>query len=623
MTQNLALQLYRNGIPVKDFATAKTTLEGFSNRKDGEIIACRYNEGDTGNVVVKTALGIYYVSGDTVKCTILKDAVAMEEDFKKVIEDLDVTDNEVDGSVVIKVDQEDGVVSNIKKAIKDIKLVGYASTGEDGSLQLADGDTIQDALNKIETYIKGLDAVYGDTDGKALVGITQTNGKIVATPGNIKASTVTIEDAGSIIEATTVEDALTEIAGKVGKNQVTNADGTIIVTPGTTTDIKVNVKSGDKILSVDDSNGGVQTTLTVVKKTSGLAANIKESYEVQGIGGEILGEAINIYKDSSLKSVELVDEDDKSQKGQFLKFTYITENGTENVVYVDVSKFLVESEFKNGLEVSSNGEVSVKIKQNDKYLEVSQDGVASKGIDTAIETAINDLESEVTSTNGINVQVKVTQTNGEISAVDITTDDTASTTQLNTEIANRKAVTGVDADTYTAKADANYIQAATSLKDADEKLDAELKTQAGEISALKDKVGDESVEESIKDALEDLTVEIKGGPGKFIQSIKQDDGVITATESDLTATNVSATKLNGGTAETVQGILEELNTKVEGVKDSAISVVAGHGITITDGSTNTTEKTIAVKIQDNDPILEVNANGLGIKDGAVIDCGTY
>lgn len=44
----------------------------------------------------------------------------------------------------------------------------------------------------------------------------------------------------------------------------------------------------------------------------------------------------------------------------------------------------------------------------------------------AVRDAINALDAEVTSTNGTNVQVKVTETNGKVSAVAITTDNTES-----------------------------------------------------------------------------------------------------------------------------------------------------------------------------------------------------
>ena len=55
---------------------------------------------------------------------------------------------------------------------------------------------------------------------------------------------------------------------------------------------------------------------------------------------------------------------------------------------------------------------------------------------------------------------------------------------LASEAAARKAVTGVNADSYSADNTTNYLTAATSLMDADKKLDAQIKANATAISNL-------------------------------------------------------------------------------------------------------------------------------------------
>lgn len=95
--------------------------------------------------------------------------------------------------------------------------------------------------------------------------------------------------------------------------------------------------------------------LTVVKLTEGLDSNVKEAYQLQDKDGVAVGAQIKVYKDSSLKGVELVD--------QKLRFTYVLESGEESVVDIDVASFLAESEFKNGLEVI-DGVVNVKVAED-------------------------------------------------------------------------------------------------------------------------------------------------------------------------------------------------------------------------------------------------------------------
>ena len=89
-------------------------------------------------------------------------------------------------------------------------------------------------------------------------------------------------------------------------------------------------------------------------------ANVKEAYQLVktvGENSEAIGEVIKVYKDSALNKVELV----TKNKKQYLQFSYTLADGSASDVDVDVSAFLAQSEFKNGLVVSADGEVSVKL----------------------------------------------------------------------------------------------------------------------------------------------------------------------------------------------------------------------------------------------------------------------
>lgn len=88
---------------------------------------------------------------------------------------------------------------------------------------------------------------------------------------------------------------------------------------------------------------------------------------------------------------------------------------------------------------------------------------------------------------------------------------------------------------------------------------------------------------------------------------------------------VSATYVNDATS--VMDAITQLDTQakanadaIEAVRDAAISVVAGNGINI---SGSGTEKTITAVAKASDPMIEVTNEGIGLKDDAVFDCGTY
>ena len=100
----------------------------------------------------------------------------------------------------------------------------------------------------------------------------------------------------------------------------------------------------------------------------------------------------------------------------------------------------------------------------------------SQFVNARIGEEIAKLDSVVTSSTGQNVDVQVRQVDGKITSVDIITDATASMSALFDEITARKAVDGQNGQIYAANNSSNYIKNATSLNDADVKLDAALKT---------------------------------------------------------------------------------------------------------------------------------------------------
>ena len=125
---------------------------------------------------------------------------------------------------------------------------------------------------------------------------------------------------------------------------------------------------------------GAAKSYSLVAVTEGLSENVKEAFKLVDEDGLQVGETIKVYKDSSLMSVEL-------KEDQKLYYTYILANGDETTVDVDMSKFLAESEFKNGLQVIG-GEVSVKVAEgSEAFLSVDANGVKLSGIQDAIDAA--------------------------------------------------------------------------------------------------------------------------------------------------------------------------------------------------------------------------------------------
>ena len=224
--------------------------------------------------------------------------------------------------------------------------------------------------NKIDTAINGLDVNPIGGEGKFVKSVSETDGKIAAEVGDLVSTAVT-------------RTATTNVAGQVDMSGTT-VEGALVDLAKAVSETKKNA-----------------ATYKITKVTTGLATNVKEAYQlVQTVNGQDtnIDVQIPIYKDQTLKSVELADTDGK-KKGQYLKYTYITAEGKDSVVYVDVSKLLAESEFKNGLALSDAGEVSVKIDAaSEGFLTVGENGVKLSGVTAAINSAKTEIIGGATNT---------------------------------------------------------------------------------------------------------------------------------------------------------------------------------------------------------------------------------
>lgn len=232
--------------------------------------------------------------------------------------------------------------------------------GEDeGSIKKA----LKDAKDYTDAEIEKLDVEAIGGTGKVITTISETDGKISATAIDLVSTAVArtateATDTKVAVNGTNVEKAIESLATSI-KTVKDNA-------------AKYSVK----------------------KVTDNLANNVREAYQlvetVEGVSKDI-DVQIPIYKDFSLKSVALSDTNESGTSGQFLVLTYILDTGEESIQYLDVSKFLVESEFKDGLQVNNKGEVSVLIDPDSEFISVSDKGIKVSGIKQELS---NKLEAD-------------------------------------------------------------------------------------------------------------------------------------------------------------------------------------------------------------------------------------
>ena len=281
---------------------------------------------------------------------------------------------------------------------------------------LMGGEGVDSVADQIKAAIEALDEekTGASADGFVTVKVTEVDGKlneVVVTTNDIaKASELDALEAavgeGFSAEATVAaaiaanKKAIEDEVARAMSAETANADAIAVLNGDDKTDGSVAKAVADAKAELEGTfkDGDAQTlaalntkikgvaadakSYEVVAITEGLEANVREAYKLVDEDGTQVGATIKVYKDSALKSVAL--------SGETLNFTYIKVDGTEETVGVDVSKFLSEAEFKNGLDVV-NGEVSVNVgedtAENKNFLDFEADGdgnqaLAVRSIDT-------------------------------------------------------------------------------------------------------------------------------------------------------------------------------------------------------------------------------------------------
>lgn len=363
--------------------------------------------------------------------------------------------------------------------------------------------------------LESLDFTGVTQEGKPVVNVTQKDGMVNAETGNISAEFVEINDSGY-----TLDEALEYILESIEANKIESEDGSIVVTPtleGTT--VKVNLDEATIVLN-DNNELVADLKLSAITPSS---VNVREEFALIDHLGRQLGDTVKVYKDSSLYKTFLGHVDDTlsdptdpeslvSGSGDTaLDLIYHKEDGTYQLVAIDVNDFLEESEFKDGL-VVDNHVVKVKVAEDSEevvvgdsgetapVLSVSEGGVKIANIQKAIDYAVSELagsiDADVTdaSADG-HVAVEVVQENTELTQVIVSTDDIASEKELDTV----EESVGLNEDgTFTPDSSSTFASAATSVRNEIKLIDQALKEVAEKLNAAAVEKGAESVENFVK-----------------------------------------------------------------------------------------------------------------------------
>lgn len=499
MSQIKHIHLYRNGAVLESRQAAEDRLRKFASGNtytdlDGVAILARYKK-DEDNIL--TLVGIMYE----------------DQSGKKSITIIDVEDLKSDAKVEL---------DDLKAAVEGLKGNPDTSTSGDTS--------VEGAKRYTDGKIAELDVTDAAVENEYVSSVSETDGKITVSRKTIPIIGVTdTKEDGKFVTSIKLEGNTVQAE----REQITSSQVSRVATDITG-------------VTVEDALKEVKTygtvTLTSTTPSDGISSILKKYILKQNNGDKLIGE-IDIPKDLVVTSGSVV-------KGTWNENAFTEEaggNGTAlklvianqaEPVYINTLDLVKDYVGGNGISISDTNEISINIADGNEgdFLKLDAEGLKLVGVDAAIKKSATVVEKKADDAH-ITVESK-TETDGHV-VYTIGSANIASEDSITAETETRKTIEGQTGDTYTANTGATYISGATSLNDADVKLDEALKK-------LSDSVGKAAILEG-----NGISVDNTSTDGTKV-SVKLDNGGtqygsgLEATENGLSI-NLSEITLDCGT----------------------------------------------------------------------------
>ena len=272
--------------------------------------------------------------------------------------------------------------------------------------QLEDGNYQLIPIN-VETFLEETEFEDGLTVNNHVV-------KVLKDPASEDFLSVSIDG----VKVDGIQDAIDEAfesAVTAAKVSVEAKDSSVVVEENTPNvySVNVNVKENEKVLSLgqDGLYTDIKLSALTASEIAALAgaSNIKEAYKLVATDGSQLGDVVKIYKDSSIVEIYLGTSADtidpqtgeitkvtgSSEIYQSLNYAYIKADGSYELVNINISDFIHQTEYGDGLDLDGN---ILKVKRDidsEYFLTISEDGVKVEGIQNAIDNAKSDINESL------------------------------------------------------------------------------------------------------------------------------------------------------------------------------------------------------------------------------------
>ena len=531
---------------------------------------------------------------------------------------LDKNSQAEENSVIYDVTETDGNVNAVSKHIVDIKLSGYTDSVEIG--RVTSGDTLGEALSKLQGQVGGLDWTGATSDGQVFTQISETDGKLSATTGLLTSRKITGYSTTAdtkVAASQTLGAALGNLQGQINSLDYTadtgtdkiftyieQSDGKLTIsaesivervisgyTVGTKSAVaetdtlgealgklqgQINamhknsaLTTGKFVRTINQDDGVVGETLDyvtdddiiIVSATTAqletLGANVKEAYRLTNHNGSQLGSWIKIYNDSSLNSVSISGD---SSGGQWMIFNYTYSDGTTGNTVVDISSFVTQAQFASGITADSDSIVHGVVSNNSESVVTAYTSAGSAS------TTANVLSVDGTGFKVNNIQAAIdARVDSAVSLLDsVTSNVSAGYVLTKVAIANGKISGRTQTDTIHSATTASHAVAAAKVD-----------------SALTISYGSTASTDATFDGSSNATIYIPNDTSQL------GNGANFITSADTVA---NAEKVAGKTVGNASGNVPLSN----GTKNTNLNADRVDGYHIVVGSTGTTANTIYI-----------------------------
>lgn len=599
------IQLFRNSAIQASKGEALVALKGqLTTAKDGEIMLVRYqDEQDVKTIIgvassgIGSGTGLTYTIFDSeaVPADVEKEIQEVKSYIDQKIEGLDAQDTAEARSFVTEVSEENGVITVKRGAVTSTGATITITDGLDGGINL---EVVSSAL----TQYVGKDAIKvgAESDGQKEISL-----KLNA------ADKVLTQDASGLLANINLTWSTSDGLKLIGKEgiEIAKIPATYFIKDGMLENVElVQLSEGP------DTNPSGLTDGTYLKFTFNTDGGSKEIYvNVTSLidiytgtnGVKVSGKEISAVKDPS--SEGFLDITAAGIKVTGIQDAINEAKGLEQAAIDKIEKSVGLSTEGDHITTSGNytskaTTIAGEIDALDKQVKTNADDIAAIKAYTVNGKAI----STNPTLTGADIQLSgYTRSESANKELNIATGDTVNVAfgKLEKAILDNEEVcskafdavataVGLEREgmTYVAPEGSNYLGGASSVKDADSKLDAAIKTVSDKVTGI----------ESDKNYVKTVIVNgVTGSTTNNTATVTIDGGDITLTDyvkgSDSTDITVS---------DTINAAFGKVENKISTLDGNVLKqVVAGDGISVTAKSTN--------------------SQTISISENAVWDCGVY